>query len=218
MRLQEKPPALPPDPRQQRAHGIRHDIERIARRPSQPMRPNPLEQHRPDREVPENLAARRPAFPQSQAQPTLRQQHRRQRARDEQPVIEPAPEQRQMRVRFDAPAVQRIQDTTSHAQRVEHVTEGLHSKAIMITPAPSASNSFKESVNMTGCITFRPEPRKQTLRLFTCERVKVRPVLVLQINKARFRDGAWVGGRSRPPSTVASGRPPRLLSPHIPRQ
>ena len=78
-----------------------------------------------------------------QAKPSMRQQHNRQRARDEQRIVEPIVEERNIHVWFDEPAIDGVERARRHKQWIAHVSKPLHSNARMISPNPSPIEIFK---------------------------------------------------------------------------
>jgi len=78
-----------------------------------------------------------------QAKPSMRQQHNRQRARDEQRIVEPIVEERNIHVWFDEPAIDGVERARRHKQWVTHVSKPFHSNAMMISPNPSPIEIFK---------------------------------------------------------------------------
>lgn len=78
-----------------------------------------------------------------QAKPSMRQQHNRQRARDEQRIVEPIVEERNIHVWFDEPAIDGVERARRHKQWITHVSKPLHSNASMISPNPSPIAIFR---------------------------------------------------------------------------
>src|SRR5204862_1019327 len=84
-----------------------------------------------------------PLIVDAQLQPAIDLEQGRQCTRDEQQVVEPKPEEGEMRVWFDPPAIERIKRAAHHAQWIEYVTKPLHSRARIAMPKPVANKTFK---------------------------------------------------------------------------
>ena len=82
------------------------------------------------------------------SQPAVHLEERWQRARDEQEIVEPKPKERNLSVRFDAPAIQSVERTTHQAERIQSVAKLLHNSARIKKPKPVAKPSFKKKTNM----------------------------------------------------------------------
>src|SRR5688572_1510610 len=126
----------PPEPRQDCADGIRQHIEGISRGALKDGGTNDLEQGGPPEEMAENFSGRWRQIVIPQTKPSMDQQRDWQRARDQQRVIKPVVEERNMHVRFDEPAIARVERASRHKQGVPHVPKPLHSNASMISPKP----------------------------------------------------------------------------------
>ena len=139
---------MPPHAGQHCAERIRQNIGRIARRAPNPMWTDDFEQNRPERQVAEDFGYGGREIVRAETQPALRHEQRRQRARDEQSVVEPEPKQSEVRVWFDAPAVQRVECAAAHAERIERIAEALHSNARMPKPNAAPNSSLKVMISI----------------------------------------------------------------------
>ena len=133
----------PPEPRQHRADGISEHVNRIPRCALEDGRANDLEQRGPPKEMAENFSGRWRQIVTPQAQPLMRQQRNRQRTGNQQRVVEPIVEEGNIQVRFDQPAIDRVERARRHTQRITYVSKPLHSNASMIRPKPSPIVIFK---------------------------------------------------------------------------
>lgn len=133
----------PPKPGQDCASGIGEYVDRVSGGVLENCRANDLKQRGPPEQMAENLSGGRRPIVLSQAKPSMRQQRDWQRARDQQRVVEPIVEEANIHVRFDQPAIARIENARRHKQRVTHVSKPLHSNASMISPKPSPIAIFK---------------------------------------------------------------------------
>lgn len=133
----------PPAKDRDRPRRVSHDIPRIADS-RQDMRPDDFKQNGPAKPVGGNLAQRGKPVMTSQTQPALRQQDRRQRARNQQRVIEPGMKENDVAMRLDQPAIGRVKRATNQAQRIEDIPKPPHNKARMIKPKPNASSTLSK--------------------------------------------------------------------------
>lgn len=138
-----RPP--PPNPRHHRPACVSRRVPRIAGR-SHDMRPDHLEQNRPSRPMRRDFPHRGHGPARSQPQRAMRQQQRRQGARNEESVVEPRMEKLNVAMRLDPPAIGRIQPATHQKKRIKNVPEPPHNKARMIRPKPKPSNTFSSRI------------------------------------------------------------------------
>ena len=137
--------AFPPCPRQHTAAEVSEHIFDIAGDTHQ-MRPDDLAQHRPDHQVKSDFSRVRETVVFTQAQFSLQPEYQRERAGNQQGVVELPAEKWRMGVRLDEPAVQRIQRATRYKQRIAPVAKPPHNKAIIANPAATASANFKSKI------------------------------------------------------------------------
>lgn len=90
-----------------------------------------------------------PMIMRAQLQPTIDLEQGRQRARNEEQVIEPKSEEGNVSVWLNSPTIERIKRATHHAQRIEYVTKPLHSRARIAMPKPVANRTFKAITSIT---------------------------------------------------------------------
>src|SRR5688572_18856651 len=133
----------PPEPRQRRSDGVRQYVDGVARAALKDCRANDLKQRRPPKEMAEDFAGRGRGIVTPQAKPSMREQRDRQRARDQQRVVEPIVEKGNIDMRFDQPAIDRVERASRHKQWITHVSKPLHSKARIMSPKPSPIEIFK---------------------------------------------------------------------------
>jgi hypothetical protein len=114
------------------------------------MRSGSLEQHGPEKKMPKNLAKSRSPIMTAQIEPPMRLKQRRQRAGNQQEIVEPEPKEMKVSVRFDTPPVKRVEGAAGEAQRVSSVAERLHSNAMITRPKPAANRIFKPSTNIAS--------------------------------------------------------------------
>ena len=81
-------------------------------------------------------------------EPAMHLEKRWERTGNKKTIVEPKPKEREVRVRFEAPAIQRVKGATRQAERVERVTKSLHSSARIRNPKPSARPSFNEKTSI----------------------------------------------------------------------
>ena len=81
-------------------------------------------------------------------QPAMDLQQRRQRARNQEQIIEPEPKEWEVREWFKAPPVQRVEPTTRQTKRIQRVTEFFHRSARMAKPKPNAKRIFNDSTSI----------------------------------------------------------------------
>jgi hypothetical protein len=86
----------------------------------------------------------------AQSQPAVQQQHRRQRAREQQYVIEPRMKKRQVRMRLDLPAIQDVERAAADKQRIDEIAKPSHSVQMMISPEASPIATFKASFRISS--------------------------------------------------------------------
>jgi hypothetical protein len=133
----------PPAPGHNRANGIRQYIDGVTRGALEDCRANDLEQRGPPEKVAEDFSGCRRQVVTPQAEPSMRQERNWQRARDQQRVVKPVVEKRNIDMRFDQPAIARIERASHYKQRVTCVSKPLHSNARMMSPKPSPIEIFK---------------------------------------------------------------------------
>lgn len=75
--------------------------------------------------------------------PALDQQEGRQCAGNEECVVEPIVEERNMAIRLDEPSIGGIERATQQKERVKDVSKGLHKSARIIKPNPNPNSSFR---------------------------------------------------------------------------
>ena len=160
---------LPPQVRDERADGVGENIQRIAGRMLQDAGANPFKQHGPEDEMPEDLAACRRGSARSQPEPFVDNQQRRQRARDEQHVIEPAGEEIGLQVWLYQPAIHDVERTADEDERIAQETKRTHSRASMMAPKPAASASLMQSDSMTRHINAGRERGQENDRKRGCD-------------------------------------------------
>jgi len=114
------------------------------------MRANPFEQYGPNDQIQPDLAPGRKLIVVPQFEPALQQQERRQRARNQQHIVEIIAHKRAVHARFNYPSVQHIKAAAKQKQRISQITEGLQSRARMTNPNPTATTNFSKST-IIGC-------------------------------------------------------------------
>src|SRR5215469_4573841 len=106
------------------------------------MRANDFKENRPENRVERDLPPGRRVICRAQAQPSLHQQQRRQRARDKQHIVEMESHERVVRMRFDQPAIQRVKRTTNQTESVPDIPKFFHSNAMIAKPKAAATSSL----------------------------------------------------------------------------
>ena len=133
----------PPAPGQHRASGIRQYVDGVACGAVKDCRANDLKQRGPPEKMAEDFSVCGRQIVTPQAKPSMREQCNWQRARDQQRVVEPIVEEGNIHVRFDQPAIARVERARHDKQWVTHVSKPFHSNASMIRPNPSPIVIFK---------------------------------------------------------------------------
>jgi len=125
---------MPPQSSQNSADGVRDRVPWIARSPAREVRADNLEQDGPDDQVQRNFARRRHLIVLPQAQPALHQQQRRQRAGNQQHIVEITVEEKVVNARLEAPAVDGVKQAGQEKQAVAQITESLQRSARIARP------------------------------------------------------------------------------------
>ena len=81
----------------------------------------------------------------TQPEPTLEPKQERQRARNQQQIVEVTAEKVRMNVRLHQPAIQRIKNTGRQKKRIAPVGESFHNKAMIAVPASRAIASLSRA-------------------------------------------------------------------------
>jgi len=80
----------------------------------------------------------------------MQQEHGRQRAGNQQQIIEPRMEKRQVRMRLDFPSVERLQRAADQEKRIGQIAEPSHSVQMMISPDPSPITTLSTTLMMSA--------------------------------------------------------------------
>jgi hypothetical protein len=140
---------MPPGQGGERARGVSNDIPRIARRPAYQVWARPLEESGPADQMRADFGhAGRSVMP-AQPQPAMGEQKRRQRAGNEQRVIEPIMEKGRGDMRPHHPSIQHIQRACAQKKRIAQIEEPLHNNARIRTPNPIAKAAFAKMIKPT---------------------------------------------------------------------
>ena len=86
----------------------------------------------------------------SESKPPLKPENKRQRGGNEKKIVEVLVEKRPRANRFNQPAIDGIEQAGRQAQGIETVTEGLHKRAVITSPAPIARSIFRQNTVMEG--------------------------------------------------------------------
>lgn len=136
---------MPPDAGENTADHVRQHIKGVSGH-AQQVRSDDFKQHAPDGEMERNLSEGWRLVMVAETQPALQPEQERQRAGNEQQIIEVTPDKGRMHVWLDRPPIQRVKRATRQAQRVAPVTKWFHSNARMISPAPSARRNLQVKI------------------------------------------------------------------------
>src|SRR3954465_6788913 len=138
--------SIPPGARQQTADKIREHIPPVAGHVFENMRSPPLEKNRPKDQVQGNLAESWRGIMAAKFQPAVEQKERRERARDEQPVIEPGVKEGLMKMRLETESIQPIEAAPKQEEGITQITESVHSNAKITRPAAPARQSLMHTI------------------------------------------------------------------------
>jgi acetylglutamate kinase len=109
------------------------------------MRRDGFKKDRPSDNVGGDFAKSRWLVVMAQSRPTMGQQQQRQRAWNQQHIIEPIMKKSDVRMRLYQPAIDRVKRAGGLKKRIKNVTESLH-RARRTNPNPNPSSNFKRKI------------------------------------------------------------------------
>jgi hypothetical protein len=125
---------------------VGHDVPRISGRPRHNPWANSLEQNGPNHQVEKNFPRGWRAIVVSKFEATLDEQQRRQRAGDQEQVVEMVMEKGTMQPRFESPAIQSVEQAGQQKKPVPTIAEPIQSRARMTRPKAIAMASFARRI------------------------------------------------------------------------
>ena len=84
----------------------------------------------------------------SQSKPPLEPENKRQRSGNEKKIVEVLVKKGPRANGFNQPAIDGVEQAGRETQRVDPVTEGLHKRAVITSPAPIARSTFRQNTVM----------------------------------------------------------------------
>jgi len=135
--------AVPPRKGDDRAKRVGQRVERISGGSGDQPRADPFKEKSPGNETKKDLRDGGHLIVRAEAELTLQEQQRRNRARDQQQVVKMAAQKRRVQVRLEGPAIQRVKRARANKQRIANVAERLQSSARITRPKPSVRTNFR---------------------------------------------------------------------------
>lgn len=139
---------MPPKRGQKGAARVGRHVPPIARGAGNDRGADPFAQHRPENQVTKDLAGGGRAIVSAQTPAPVQRQHRRQSAGNQQQIVEPGMEKRQVCARLQSPTIEWIERARPEKQGIRVVPKPPHSRASMMNPAAVATAIFSRIVVM----------------------------------------------------------------------
>jgi hypothetical protein len=136
---------LPPAPGEDGAGGVGDDVQGVAGGVHD-VGANAFKEDGPADEVGGNFEGGGPGVARAEMEEVVDEKEGRQRAGDEEGVVEPVMEEGDMDVGLDEPAVGGVERAAGEEERVEQIGEPLHSSANMTRPKPRPSRTLSKMV------------------------------------------------------------------------
>ena len=136
---------VPPNRRDDSARAVGNNVPSVANRIRNDSRTDDFEQHAPDRQMESDLGWIRHGVVSAEPQPALKEQHGRQRAGNQQQVVELGTQEGAVKMGLQAESVERIERATHREQRITPI-EKPHSNDRMIMPKMTAKANLKINV------------------------------------------------------------------------
>ena len=134
---------MPPAKGKDGADCVGKRIPRIGGGARNESRADPFKEKSPGKETKNDLRDGGHLIVRAEAELTLQEQQRRNRARDQQQVVKMAAQKRRVQVRLEGPAIQRVKRARANKQRIANVAERLQSSARITRPKPSVRTNFR---------------------------------------------------------------------------